>query len=361
MSVHAFTSFSYSYLNRARVLARTIKLLHPDWVLWAVLTDKEPEGFTFDIAQENFDGVLTVEELFGEDTERWLFGHDIVEACTAVKGKAAVELLKQAGCKKLVYFDPDIALINPMNDVIDLLDTHSIVLTPHQIEPEPRADRMAIQDNEIASLNYGIFNLGFLAIANTPEGRRFAQWWDDRLRDWCHDRLDIGIFVDQKWCNLVPCFFDAVKVLRDPGYNVASWNLSQRVMRYDATGTALINDRPLRFFHFTKLGQVGDTMTQRYARDNLEIYELWWWYKQQVLNESSEMIPKGWWYYGRFDNGVIIPKQVRELYRYRDDLRTTFPNPYLTGEGSFYRWLHSEGELMQETTPLKGFMPVRHS
>lgn len=357
MSIHAFTSFSYSYLNRARVLARTLKAQHPDWTVWAVITDKEPQGFTFDLEREDFDRVLTAEDLFGDETGRWLFGHDVVEACTAVKGKASVEILSQPGCEKLVYFDPDVAIINPMDEVIDLLDTHSIILTPHQTDPEPRSQRGAIQDNEIASLNYGVFNLGFVAMANDAEGRRFAQWWDERLRDWCHDRLDIGVFVDQKWCNLVPCFFDNVKILRDPGYNVASWNLSQRRMRYDEAGTALINDRPLRFYHFTKLGAVGDVMTQRYAKDNIEVYELWWWYRQQVLSASAPEIPKGWWHYGTFDNGETIPKAVRELYRARPDLQKAFPEPLRTGAGSLQEWVAANTELLVNAAK-KGFEPV---
>lgn len=358
MTVHAFTSFSFSYLNRARVLARTLKMQHPDWVLWAVLTDKAPEGFTFDLSQEHFDKAMTVEDLYGDATESWLFGHDIVEACTAVKGRASVELLKQPGCSKLVYFDPDIAVINPMDEVIDLLDSHSIVLTPHQTDPEPRSDRRAIRDNEIASLDYGSFNLGFVALANDEEGRRFAQWWQDRLDDWCHDQRSIGLFVDQKWCNLVPCLFDRVKVLRDPGYNVASWNLSQRKMRFDESGTARINGRPLRFYHFTKLGPVGDVMTQRYARDNIEVYELWWWYRAQVVSASEAAIPSGWWYYGTFDNGQKIPKGARELYRNRADLRKAFPRPLRSGKASFYEWLRSESDLLLDAHQGRGFQPV---
>lgn len=357
MSIHAFTSFSYSYLNRARVLAKTLKARHPDWTLWAVITDKEPPGFVFDLEQEDFDDVLTAEDLFGVESERWLFGHDVVEACTAVKGKASVEILGRPGCEKLVYFDPDIAIVNSMDEVIDLLDTHSIILTPHQIEPEPREDPRAIQDNEITSLSHGVFNLGFVAMANDSEGQRFARWWNDRLCDWCHDRRDIGIFVDQKWCDLVPCFFDNVKVLRDPGYNVASWNLSQRRMSYDDAGTALINNRPLRFYHFTKLGKVGDTMTQRYAKDNIEIYELWWWYRQQVLDASSDAIPKGWWYYGKFDNEEKIPKAVRKFYRERGDLQIAFPEPLRSGPGSFYEWLEAKSNLL-DCTSTTGFEPV---
>lgn len=358
MTIHAFTSFSYSYLNRARVLARTLKSQHPDWVVWAVITDKEPEGFIFDLYAEDFDQVLTVEDLFVDDTQSWLFAHDVVEACTGVKGKASIKILEQPDCEKLVYFDPDTAVINSIDEVIALLDKFSIVLTPHQTDPENRANRMAIQDNEIASLNYGVFNLGFIAVANDAEGKRFVRWWDDRLRDWCHDRLDIGVFVDQKWCNLVPCFFDNVKVLRDPGYNVASWNLNHRKMRYDDSGVALINERPLRFYHFTKLGAIGDAMTQRYARDNIEIYELWWWYRQEVLKSSSEAIPKGWWYYGTFDNGQKIPKSARKLYRERDDLKEAFRQPFNSGPDSFYQWVISETDLMESCSEQIGFQPV---
>ncbi|MFD1794877.1 hypothetical protein FQV27_05670 [Paracoccus aurantiacus] len=358
MSIHAFTSCSYSYLNRARVLASSLKRQHPDWVLWLVMTDKEPEGFTLDLDKEDYDRIVTAEELFGDETESWLFGHDIVEACTAVKGRACVHILSQPDCEKLVYFDPDIAVFNPMDEVLDLLDDYSIVLTPHQTDPDAMKNRTAIIDNEITSLSYGIFNLGFIALANDDEGRRFAQWWDDRLHDWCHDDLEHGIFVDQKWCNLVPCFFDGVKVLRDPGYNVASWNLSNREMRYDADGNALINDRPLRFYHFTKLGPVGDTMTQRYAGNNIEIYELWWWYRNAVLAATSNDIPKGWWYYGKFDSGVKIPKAARVLYRQRQDLRNAFPDPLKTGESSYYGWLQAETDLMEAGGDMGRFIPV---
>ena len=132
---------------------------------------------------------------------------------------------------------------------------------------------------------------------------------------------------------------------------------SQREMRYDEAGTALINGRPLRFYHFTKLGPVGDVMTQRYARDNTEVYELWWWYRQQVLSASSDTIPKGWWYYGTFDNGEKIPKTVRELYRDRGDLRAAFLKPLQTGTGSFYEWLMAESNL-KTSDESRGFQPV---
>jgi hypothetical protein len=345
MTVHAYTSFSYSYLDRARVLAASLRRQHPDWVIWAVLTDKTPPELSLDWSAEDFDEVLTAEGLFGTDTDSWLFRHDIVEACTAVKGRALQHIMDQEGAEKVFYFDPDIALFNDMAAVEHLLETEAIVLTPHQLDPDDRADTQAIIDNEITSLDYGVFNLGFVAVRNSPEGRRFADWWADRLEDWCHDRLDIGLFVDQKWCNLIPCFFDGVKVLRDPGYNVASWNLSQRTLKFDEQGAARVNGALLRFYHFTKLGPIGDTMTRRYAGDNTEIFELWWWYRLQVKANAQQGLPDRWWHYGQFEDGTPIPKSVRELYRARVDLQNAFKQPFRTGEGSLHAWLRREGHL----------------
>ena len=341
MTVHVFTSFTFSYLDRARVLARTVRRQHPDWKIWAVITDKEPDGFHFDASRENFDRVIYVENLFPDNTEAWLFRHDIVEACTAVKGRALLHILENADAERTVYLDPDIAVFNSLDPVIDLLDQHSIVLTPHQVDPEPATNRQGIIDNEIATLQHGDFNLGFLAVDNGEEARRFAKWWDERLTDWCFDRLDIGVFVDQKWCNLAPCFFDGVKVLRDPGYNVASWNISRRKVSIDNTGDILVNGFPLRFFHFTKLGPVGDTMTRRYAGPETDIHEIWWWYRQEVESQREPKIPKGWWHYAYFDNGDPIPAEMRRVFRERRDLWDAFALPRRTGPGSFHEWFEA--------------------
>lgn len=346
MTVHAFTSFSYSYLNRARVLVQGLRRAHPDWTLWAVVTDTKPDGTEIDLAADGFDRTVTAAELIGGKADAWLFGHNVVEACTAVKGAACRHILNDPGCDKLFYFDPDIAVFNPMDDIVEILETAEIVLTPHQIAPEARTARQAILDNEITSLSHGAYNLGFLALANRGEGRRFATWWDERLRDWCHDRKDIGVFVDQKWCDLVPCFFDNVRIHRDPGCNVASWNLSHRTLTIDETGELLVNGVPLKFYHFTKLGPIGDTMTQRYARENTEVYELWAWYRNAVAEATDPAIPAGYWHYRAFDNGTDVPDEARRLYRERQDLRAAFPKPYQV-ENGFLAWLGAETDLMK--------------
>lgn len=345
MTVHVFTSFTYAYLNRARVLVATLKRHHPDWVFWAVITDEPPEGFEFRLEDEDFDRIMTTADLIGPDYLPWLFGHNVVEACTAVKGAALRHILDQDGADKILYLDPDIAIFGPLDPIIELLEDHSFVLTPHQTAPDDT--RHGIIDNEIASLHYGAYNLGFLAVRNDGEVRRFAEWWDTRLRDWCHDRLDIGVFVDQKWCNLIPCFYEGVKVLRDPGYNVASWNLSTRDVRITAEGRIEVNGHALRFYHFTKLGPVGDTMTRRYAGSNTDVHELWWWYRGKVAGFTDPAIPDGWWHFGRFADGQAIDQRMRKLYRSRVDLQRAFANPFLSGPGTYAQWLAANPQEWQ--------------
>jgi hypothetical protein len=342
MKVHCFTSLSFSYLAKARVLGWSLKRFHPDWLFTVCITDREPNGFTFDLQNEPFDAVVWAHELPVPNVQGWLFGHDVVEACTAVKGPM-LRRLTETDADKIFYLDPDIAVFNSLAPMVDMLDDSSILLTPHQLAPEET--REAVIDNEICSLLHGTYNLGFLAIRNDLEGRHFAQWWNDRLLEYCADDKPSGLFVDQKWCDLVPAYFDGVRIVRDPGYNVASWNLSHRLISSDGDGTLLVNGRPLRFFHFTKLGPTGTTMTRRYAKGNVEIYELWAWYRMKVDQCAEPGIPDGWWHYGAFDNRMPIPKAARQIYRSRPDLQQRFVNPFASGRSSYFDWLRSEGHV----------------
>ena len=52
MKVVCFSSFTFSYLNRARVLFQTLKVHQPDWGRVALITDAPPPGFVLDLATE---------------------------------------------------------------------------------------------------------------------------------------------------------------------------------------------------------------------------------------------------------------------------------------------------------------------
>lgn len=312
MKVACFTSASYSYLDRVRTLFETVREFHPDWQNWLCLVDEEPPGFEIDFSNENFDCVVKIEELGIDECMSWAFQHDVVELCTAVKGPMLNYMLAQ-GIDKVIYLDPDTALFGPLTEVLSLLDVHSAVLTPHQIDPD--TDRTAILDNEIGSLKYGIFNLGFVAVRNVEAGRAFARWWRDRLLQFCYDDVPAGLFTDQKWCNHAPVFFPDIAILRHRGYNVASWNLSQRPIIIKKNGEITAGGDSLKFFHFTKITHVGEIMLERYAGGHEDVFELMQWYRQRLICHAVSGIPTGWWHFGTYTDGAPISRESRLEHR----------------------------------------------
>jgi hypothetical protein len=330
--VHCFTSASFAYLDRVRVLAETLRRHHPDWKLWLCLVDQEPPGFSFEAEREGLAGVVRVTELGIPDLRQQMFTHDVVELCTAAKGPMLHRLLVR-GAEKVVYLDPDIAVLGSLSEVESLLDRHDMLLTPHQLEPD--SDPQAICDNEIGSLKYGVYNLGFLAVSGREEGRRFARWWRDRLLKHCYDEVPEGLFTDQRWCDLVPAFFAGAHVLRDPGYNVASWNLSRRPITIDRDGIVRAAGSPLRFFHFTKVNWVGEAMLERYADNRIEVFELMQWYRRRLAAHAPAHLPEKWWAYAHYADGTPIPREHRRHYRDRPDLRQRYPDPFAAGPAAF--------------------------
>jgi hypothetical protein len=339
VKVLCYSSFTFSYLNRARVLFQTLRRFHPKWELVALITDRPPPGFVFEPGQEPFDRVVWAKDLGIPDFAQWLFKHDVVEVCTAVKGP----FLHQAcssGADAVIYLDPDTALFSSLEPLETLLESHDILLTPHLTDPNYDAE--AIRDNDLSASRTGIFNLGFVAVRTTGEGARFARWWNDRLLDWCYDDMDKGLFVDQRWCDHVPALFEKVKVVRDPGYNVASWNLSTRKVAVGKDGAITVNGHRLRFWHFTKLGPMGDAMTRKYGGRNFPVYEIWGWYKRQVAQATDAAIPPRWWAYGTYSDGSPIEKLHRDVWRVRPDLWAAFPDPFDADEGGYRQWLEGE-------------------
>lgn len=318
-------------------MVKSIRRLHPDWVIWAVLTDREPEGFIWDYVADGFDKVISFEDLIEVDAAQWLFCHNMLEACAAIKGRALQRILEESNCRQVVYFDPSVALFNPITPVFEMLDRYSIILTPNQTEPESRSNYVIIK-HELDSLMCGVFNLGFFAISNDDEGRLFSRWWSDRLYNSFYYWNNPTFFIEQQLCNLIPCYFEKVKILRNPGYNVTLSNNNSRFLSFDESGNALAKGELLRIFHFTKLGDIRDAPNAQFLTDNIAIHEFLLWYHRRIEEEKDERIPAGWWHYRTFDNGIEIPEKARELYRRDQFIRQTFTDPFKERSG-YFNWL----------------------
>lgn len=354
MEMHFYTSVNINYLPKARILAKSVKEYCEDAKFSLVFSDVLPEEI--DVSKEPFDEILTIEELGipVEDLNQWIFSHTVVELCTAVKGQALVKFLEE-GSQKVVYLDPDIAVFNNLQELEALLDSYDIILTPHVTIPEETNE--AIRNNEICALMHGAYNFGFYAVANTDKGLDFARWWRDRLVDFCFDDIPNGIFTDQKWGDLVPCMFEGVLVLRDPGYNVSTWNISHREMGKNTDGLFTVNDTLLKFYHFSGFDSGAQlTMLDKYSNGNKYLYELRKWYIERMEEEEQEKYGKYPSKYNFYDNGEKITARERYLMRVREDLKIYFKNsnPYITSqEKSYYRWYRAEGMAEDDSLKLR--------
>jgi len=237
-------------------------------------------------------------------------------------------------------------LFSRVDDILATLESSNLALTPHQTKPEQTLD--AVVDNEVASLKHGIFNLGFIGVSNTDEGRRFADWWAERTYHLCRAEVENGLFTDQKWVNFAPVFFDGVAIVKSSRHNVATWNLTTRRMTGNFETGFTVDGEPLGFYHFTGFDSGAHRiMAIKNAAASPAVQELIAWYEREIAVAELDPISEWPWAFGRFSDGTPIEPGHRWFYRERLDLQRAFPDPYdaTSDKLTYLGWCNSEGRL----------------
>lgn len=307
------TIISCNYLALARTLMQSVEQHHPECARHVLLVD-ENRG-RFDPAAERFQ-VLPVADLALPHARRFLYRYSLLELNTAVKPWFLQRLFEQYGYDQVTYLDPDIALYGRLDEVTrSLADSGLAVLTPHLTAPV--CDTLRPSEHDI--LKAGTYNLGFLALRRHPRLADFLRWWQTHLEYDCRVNLAENLFVDQRWMDLAPALFPDVQVLRDPGYNVAYWNVHQRpVTRHE--GRYWVQDRPLAFFHFSGLEPLAPEHFSRHQnrlrlRDLGDAEALVREYCRRVL-DNGQRACRVWSYaFGKLADGTPITDAMRQVYR----------------------------------------------
>ena len=307
------TIIAKNYLAQARCLTESFLTHHPEGRVFVLLVDR-PDGY-FDPEAEPFT-VLPVEDVDIPDLEAMVFRYTLLELSTAVKPFFLQHLLRSCDYDTVCYFDPDIYFYERVDDIWEQLANFGIVLTPHLTGPLDHEHN----PNEILILRSGVYNLGFIGISRRPQSLEFLDWWASRLTKYCVVDHDRGFFVDQRWVDLVPGRFPGVHVNRDPGCNVAYWNLYHREVTREGDRWT-VNGKPLRFFHFS--GYSPDCPDQlskfqnRYDFDDLpHLRSLFDAYGQRLLANGYDRVKTWPNAYSTLSTGeVVIPDAARHLWR----------------------------------------------
>lgn len=335
-----FTSAAFNYIPKVRMLCRSLRQHHPEWKLHLVLADRvRPD---IDLSAEPFDEVTAVANLGIPSWEGWAYCHGIVELATAIKPFMLARLLQTPGAKRVIYLDPDIVAFSRLDDIVAALEEATIVLTPHQTRPEESL--AAVMDNEICSLQHGIYNLGFIGVAVTDVGREFASWWSRRAYHFCRADIPNGLFTDQRWIDLVPAFFEGVAIMRSGRHNVATWNLTTREFSQGQDGQYLVDGEPLGFYHFTGFDSGAHrVMAKKNAGGNRAVHKLISWYEAQTKALAGDPLADVPWAYGVHSDGSPISREQRLVYRERTDLQRAFANPF--DAAGFNCWWQTQGRV----------------
>lgn len=255
---HYVTYFDHRYLPRAMAMWESLKRHSPGPAhLWALCLSSEAHE-ALDALQ--VDGVTAVPLA---DLER----HD--PDLLAVKStRSAVEyyftcspalplyiLDKHPEVDLVTYLDADLCFYSSPEALFDELGSASVAITAHRFPP----DLAYLEDR-------GVYNVAWCSFRRDDAGLDVLRTWRRQCLKWCYDRLEDGRYGDQKYLDTWPDQAGVV-VLRNPGANVAPWNLRTHRVTYD--GQQLRSDgTPIVFYHFSGLKRDG-----RWSYDlNLHIY-----------------------------------------------------------------------------------------
>jgi glycosyltransferase involved in cell wall biosynthesis len=349
-----FTICSNNYVSMASILLAGAKRFHSDATIYLCLADAPlpNEGFYPDGCI-----VVPIEDLEIPDLRSFAFRYDIMELNTAVKPFMFQYLLRM-GHDTVLYFDPDIQIFSRLDQILEPLQADvSIVLTPHLCAP---AEGDAFP-NDIGIMRAGIYNLGFLGLRACPEAESILAWWAQKLQYQCINAPDAGIFVDQKFIDLVPGFADKARILRDPTLNVAYWNLEQRTLTCEAD-TWKVDGRPLGFYHYSGFDPAKMDRLSKYTEAfqgnaiSAALSRLLEQYAAQLRANNHGRLPAGLYAYGYFASGTPIPRIVRKMFRDRHII--WFGDPFETYESYLHapipgQWAGSSSAIV---TNLMGYL-----
>jgi hypothetical protein len=245
MDTIVLTTCSANHLAQAKNMCDSVLRFNPRYRCIIGLVDKV--AGRFDVQRFSPHTILEADsiglEIFDEMKDRY----NLFELNCAMKSYFVTHVLETFRPSSVIYLDSDIMVFHPLNVIEEELQTSSFLVTPHTVSLYP-PDGLLPGDRDL--LRTGIYNAGFYALKNDENARRVLNWLNLKMVHHCYDNPSEGLFVDQKWFNLVPGYFEGVKALLHPGCNAAYWNLHERSV--EKRGDEFyVNGKPLVFFHFS--------------------------------------------------------------------------------------------------------------
>lgn len=315
MQTEFITIVSRSHLDRARTLAASLYRHEAGARLRCYLAERDIRD------SDNPDGLLELIPLAALQLPRqqqFCFRYGVKELATALRPFALLHTLRTTSSEQVVYLDSDTDVLQPLaGRCAQYLAEHAVAITPHLL-----ASTLPTSSREREILRAGVYNSGFIALRRNQAAGAFLQWWAARLEYWSIEDPLGGVLHDQRWLDLAVGLFPQIGIIRDPGINVAHWNMHERELSHGPSGwqvqvTGSNSASPLALLHFSGLnadrlscyldsGEEQREAYQRYAGLAAD-------YRQRLAVEAGKEQVE--YSFHRFDDGQIINDAMREVVR----------------------------------------------
>jgi hypothetical protein len=338
------TALTANFAPWGRVLADSLRARHPSWPLFALVAERaeavwHDEAFT----------TVGIESMAVPGLRRQAFLHSPHELTVLGKPLILRHALRQ-GFDAVLFIDSDILITGDLSPLAAATAAHAVTLTPHLLTPLRGPTRAA---RELTMIRSGTFNGGLVGVGRHPDALPFLDWWQARLLT--HNWMEpwAGLHHDQRWLDLVPSFFEQVAIVRDPGCNVAYWNLPERTVRRQ-DDALLVDGGPCRFIHFSGFDPLNPDRLSRHAPEvtpaDLGDPGVVADYAARLRAAGIEHARQIPYSFATFDDGVPIPDLARTILRQLSTAGERFENPFATsGPNSYRDWL-----LAPDPTPGPG-------
>lgn len=156
-----------------------------------------------------------------------------------------VHFLLEFKADEVVFCDCDLFFYADPIEILEYASQKTITISPHW-----RTIHNVTTDEIQYNFRHGLYNGGFFI--TTQDGKEVLEWWAEMCCVECSASSETT-YVDQKYLDLVPLYFDNVGVIRHKGYNVAAWNLNYLPRTLDDDGKVRIDGDELIFIHFSPI------------------------------------------------------------------------------------------------------------
>jgi len=284
------TIVSPSHLYKGITTLFSVKEYDNEIILYLIVTDPikiELENITIlslDVLCKNDPQATTIADIYRDrkDAFRW-----------SLKPIVLRHLISENSGATVIYCDCDMCFFASPTHLYDYCKMGGIVLTPHWLTMDPDENITHFRE----SFRSGLFNAGCV-VAN-EKGLYALDYWVKACISGCEVDFSKGLFVDQKYLDLMLIYFPETIVCRHTGYNLAAWNIEMR-NRFLVENEGATGSYEVALIHFT-----FDTMLQILLGKDIILQPHFVKYRKK-LNSAVNLL---------IDSGVSHPQSIdRILY-----------------------------------------------